>query len=111
MKRHALVFWLSVGILVVTALTGRAAQFARPSGTVSAGVWAPFGAATLHEATDEVSANGDTDYAEAADNDTMELNLSTVTDPLSSAGHIVRFNANASGSKNPYVGWIQKLQW
>ena len=76
-----------------------AAQFGRPDGTVSAGSWTAVGAATLHEATDEVTANDDTDYADAAGvNTTAELSLSNVTDPVSSTGHIVRWRYKPAGS-------------
>ena len=95
-------------ILVALALTGlatgvQAAQYARPSGTVSSGNWTPSGAGSLHAAMDEVTTNNDTDYANLADDGagTMEVNLSAVTDPAVGSGHIMRFRAKAAGSKNP----------
>jgi len=78
------------------------AQFARPDSTVSAGGWTAVGAATLHAATDEVTPNGATDYAEANSGDTtMELGLSDVNDPGSSTGHTIRVTALAVGSGQP----------
>lgn len=77
-------------------------QFARPISTLENGGWEPFGASTCHEATDEETPNGDTDYAEADSADTtLKMGLSTVTDPSSSSGHTLRFTAKASGTKGP----------
>lgn len=72
------------------------AQFARPASTISSGGWT-FSDLSLHEDTDEVTPNG-TDYAEADSTDTtMELKLSSVTDPASSTGHTVRVYAQVTG--------------
>lgn len=82
-------------------------QFARPDSTISTGGFTAVGAPTHHEATDEVTANGDTDYDEADSADTtLELGLSDVTDPELSTGHIMRFTHNSSGTNPP-----EKLNW
>ncbi|KKL08220.1 hypothetical protein LCGC14_2578030, partial [marine sediment metagenome] len=71
------------------------AQFARPSSTVDAGGWT-YLVASLHEDTNEVIPNGDTDYAEAETTDTiMKLALSSVADPTVGTGHTLRFTAEA----------------
>ena len=71
------------------------AQFARPSGTNAAGGWV-YSTLSLHEDTDEITPNGDTDYAEANAGDTiMKLALSSVTDPGVGTGHTLRFTAEA----------------
>jgi len=74
------------------------AQFARPDGTVSAGGWTAAGAPSLHEALDESTANGDTDYASATTNTTGEVSLSDVTDPQTNTGHVIRFSIQSFGS-------------
>ena len=84
-----------------------ATQFARPDSTVSNGGFTAGGAPTHHEAIDEATPNGDTDYDEADSTDTtLEVSLSGVTDPEISTGHIMRFTANASGS-----GGAERLDW
>ncbi|MCJ2531688.1 MAG: DUF11 domain-containing protein [Candidatus Thermoplasmatota archaeon] len=78
--------------------TREPAQFAGPSGTVSTGGLTAVGAATHHEATNEVTPNGNTDYVEADSADTtLEMNLSSVTDPQTGEGHILRFTAESLG--------------
>ncbi len=69
-----------------------------PDSTVTAGAWTPVGAATLHEATDELNPNGDTDYANISTNsNTMELGLGNIQDPLNHSNHVVRVNARSYG--------------
>jgi hypothetical protein len=76
------------------------AQFARPISTLDTGNWTPVNAPTCHEATDEVTPNGDTDYAEADDASTiLKVGLGSVVDPLVHTGHWLRFTAKAIGSK------------
>lgn len=77
------------------------AQYARPNSTVSAGGWTAVGAATLHEATDEITPDNDTTYALADSTDTiMELGLSSVTSP--GTGTVTfRITADANGSTAP----------
>ncbi len=91
----ALSGFAGLSLLLPSAL---AAQFGRPSSTVSAGGWTAVGAATLHEATDEVTANDGTDYAEADSSDTtMELALSSITDPVSNTSHTMRMRIQVTG--------------
>ncbi len=75
-------------------------QYARPDGTVSAGSWTAVGAATHHDAINETTPNGDTDYVQIATTTNPTLNVSTtdVFDPVLSTGHVIRFRANASGT-------------
>lgn len=81
------------------------AQYARPDSTIAAGGWS-YSTLSLHEDTDEETPNGDTDYAEASSDDTtMELGLSSVSDPGSSTGHVLRFTAEALN----YGGGPEKL--
>ncbi len=78
-------------------------QIARPDSDISAGLWEPVGGpSTLWEAIDEVTPS-DTDYIEALDgeNTTCELGLTTLTDPLLSTGHIIRFRMQGTGSGGP----------
>ena len=77
-------------IFVLLVFAGQAAgQFARPSGTVSAGGWTAS-TGTLHEAMDETTHNDGTDYAIADTVTTMEVNLSSVADPGVHDNHTVR---------------------
>ncbi|MDP2704449.1 MAG: DUF1080 domain-containing protein [bacterium] len=92
------IFGLVLGIFLSGTQIAYAAQFGRPASTVSTGSWTVVGAATLHEATDEVTANGDTDYANATVNTTAELKLGSVADPGVSSGHTVRWSFNPAGS-------------
>jgi hypothetical protein len=79
-----------------------AIQYARPSSTVSDGGFIVSGAATHHEATDDISPNGDTDYVQADGSDTsLILGLSTVTDPMVHTGHTLRLVMIANGSGGP----------
>jgi hypothetical protein len=89
-------------VLIVLTTQGIAAQYARPDGTISAGnSWSPIGAATLHEATDEITANNDTDYMSSDKfNTTAELSLSNVNAPTVTTGHIIRFAFRAIGGGN-----------
>jgi len=81
---------LVLAIIVAFNSVSRAAQFARPDGTLAAGDWTP--AVTLHEQVDEVTADGDGSYALAASSTTAELSLSDVTDPGVDTGHIMRIS-------------------
>jgi hypothetical protein len=84
----------AVALLVTlfAAAPAIAQQFARPDGTVApGGSWTAVGAATLHEAVDEVTANDDTDYMNATVNTTDELTLAAVTDPAVGTGHVIRY--------------------
>jgi len=70
------------------------------------------GAATLNECTDEVTPNGDTDYAEiAGEFSGMILSLSAVNDPIVHTGHIVRVNIcgyNTGGQAEKFSGYLYK---
>ncbi|MHC4882908.1 MAG: hypothetical protein ACYTCV_09955 [Planctomycetota bacterium] len=95
-------------MLMLLALAGSAiaAQYARPDGTTNPGTpnpWGVVGAATLHEATDETTpdGNGDTDYMSSDKfNTTAELSLSNVNAPVEHTGHIIRFAFRAIGGGN-----------
>jgi hypothetical protein len=80
------------------------AQFARPSSDVTDGSWlTDAGSSVLYAAIDEASAS-DTDYIYSPDNTntTCEIALSSVTDPTSSTGHIVRYRyARSDESASP----------
>jgi hypothetical protein len=79
-----------------------AVPFGRPISTISSGGWSAVNEATLHEATDETTQNGDTDYAEAGvDDTTMELLLNEITDPETDSNHVVRFYANSVSGGSP----------
>ena len=87
-KAGLLIFALLAGFLMSSLAFAQ--QYSRPNSTVSAGGMTPVGAATLHEAIDEVTANT-SDYMESlSTNDEAHLGLSAVTDPNSSINHIMR---------------------
>ena len=60
-----------------------AQQYARPVSTNTANGWTAVGAPTLHEAVDETTANGNTDYIDSGIGNlsTASLALSSVNDP------------------------------
>jgi hypothetical protein len=100
MKNKIALALLSIIILLAFAPQAKAAQYARPSGTVITNNWSASGAATLHEATDETTAS-DADYATSGKfNVTCEINLSTIIDPQVSNGHILRYRVSISGGGN-----------
>jgi hypothetical protein len=70
-------------------------QFARPDSQIALGSWTDDGGGTLNiwQSIDEVS-RSDADYVITANNPAAEIfrgGLSTVTDPVSSSGHICRY--------------------
>lgn len=68
---------------------------ARPDADTTVGAWTSTGA-TLYEVVDEVSAD-DGDYiAIVSTQDTCELRLSDVTDPVSSSGHVLRIRRKST---------------
>jgi hypothetical protein len=85
--------WLASIIPLVCAGETMAVQYARPDGTITAGAWSVSGAPSHHEAIDESSPNGDTDYIQASANTTAEVSLTGVTDPGVDTGHVIRFNS------------------
>ena len=72
-----------------------AQQYVRPTSTVTAGNFLPVGAATLHEAIDEVTANTSDYISSANTNEEAHLGLGGVTDPNTNINHIMR--ARVSG--------------
>lgn len=88
-----------------------ALQFGRPDSTISAGGWTAANAPTLHEATDEATPNGDTDYAsKVGSTGTAELGLSDVTDPGASTGHKMRFTCSAPNGSGSGAGKTEKMK-
>jgi hypothetical protein len=77
------------------------AQYGRPDTTISGAGWtANGGPSELWDCVNEAPYS-DTDYCRGTGNVTMELKFSTVTDPISSSGHSLRFRARSSGSGGP----------
>lgn len=81
-----------------------AAQYSRPSADLTIGLWTDNGGGStnIYLAIDEVTAS-DTDYIQSKDiklsqTDTADIRLSSVTDPQSSTGHIVRYRYQADGN-------------
>ena len=74
------------------------AQFARPASDITNSTWTASTGATLYGCIDETPAS-DTDYIRATGNSqTCEVKLSSVTDPVSSGGHVLRLRAKATGT-------------
>lgn len=92
---------LTFGIIFITADIAFALQYARPDGIVSSSGWAPVGASTIWEATDEASPPVDSDYMIATGDAAGELHLSDVTDPSVDTGHILRFRMTSTGTGGP----------
>lgn len=83
------------------------AQTARPASTSSSGNWVAVGAATLHEAIDESSAN-DSDYASLLNPDSkFKVKLGTLTDPESGSGHVLRYRLRSADGEGMVVRLIQ----
>lgn len=77
------------------------AQYGRPSSTITDSDWTPSTGVDLWECVNETPAS-DVDYMRATGNDqTVELKFSSLTDPVSSSGHILRLRALATGSSTP----------
>lgn len=80
---------------------GTAVQVARPDVTISAGSWQVVGAASLDDALDEPVVDDD-DYALSSTNpatpDIMEVRLSGLLDPDTSAGHKIRYRFKRAGA-------------
>lgn len=93
------------------------AQFARPTSTDLAGDFFAVGAATIHEATDEVVTN-DSDYATVQEdgNEIFTIKLGPLTDPSSNSNHTltVRFtddNGAVTWTFSLLEGVVLKAQW
>ena len=71
------------------------AQYARPTSDVSAGTWTASSGSDLFAMLDETAAS-DADYIVTTGTSTCEVALGTLTDPSSSAGHIVRYRISAT---------------
>ena len=74
--------------------SGVTAQFARPTSDASAGTWTASTGSDLYAMIDETVAS-DTDYISTVNASTCEVALSTLSDPASSSGHIVRYRLSA----------------
>lgn len=74
------------------------AQYARPDSDVTVSGWTPSTGSTLYECIDESSAS-DADYIHRVRaDDTCEVGLSNVTDPVSSSGHVLRVRNQKNGA-------------
>ena len=74
--------------------SGVTAQFARPTSDASAGAWTASTGSDLYAMIDETAAS-DADYITTVNASTCEVALSTLSDPASSSGHIVRYRLSA----------------
>ena len=93
MFRKTTPFILILFVALFASSTLQAQQYARPDQTLSLGTYELLGAATVHEALNEASPN-DNDYIfTATPLDQAVVGLSPVTDPQSSASHIIRIRA------------------
>lgn len=73
------------------------AQYARPTSDISSGTWTASSGSDLYAMLDE-SAPDDGDYIVTTGASTCEVALGTLSDPGSSAGHVVRYRiSSASG--------------
>ena len=88
-------------VLMVCSILAIAQQYGRPVSTEAAGNWTESGAATLHEAVDEVVPNDDMDYISSSSITTARFGVSPLTDPLSSSGHVLRIRLTSSGGLFP----------
>lgn len=70
------------------------AQFSRPSADVSTGTWTASSGSDLYAMLDETAAS-DADYITTSGTSTCEVALTSLSDPASSAGHIVRYRISA----------------
>ncbi len=89
---------LMISVVAIPLPPAFAEQTARPDATSSNTAWTVNGAGTAHEATDEASTNGDTDYISATSTTAdITLSLGSITDPQSSSDHVVRVTARSVG--------------
>lgn len=74
------------------------AQFARPNSDITTTSWTPSTGTTIYQCIDESTAS-DTDYGTGTGTASeLIVGLSSVLDPGSSSGHIVRLRAMSTGS-------------
>lgn len=87
-------YWRGNILIPAVVVSSGNPQYARPSGTISAFSWTAVGAATIHEATDEVTPSM-ADYARSPVSPTtassFRVSMSSLSDPASSADHFVRY--------------------
>ena len=97
------IFVLSVLVLLLvppTVPSAFAQQLGVPNGTNNTDSWFFSGAGVTshHDAIDESSPDGNTSFVETGtQGDNLQVSLSAVTDPVSSAGHILRVTALSIG--------------
>ena len=71
------------------------AQYARPTSDVSTGIWTASSGSDLFAMLDETTAS-DADYITTSGTSTCEVALTSLSDPASSTGHIVRYRISAT---------------
>ena len=95
------IFFITALTLALTASQlASAQQFARPSATSNNGGWAVVGETAHHLAVDEVSQN-DADYVDSTNGNVAQIifDLSSVSNPGTDSGHVLRFSCQATGGK------------
>lgn len=89
--------------------------YARPISDVSAGSWTDQsgGTTNLYSVIDETSYS-DADYVKSSDltsgTDVLEVALTSLTDPVSSTGHIVRYRYRAQGAAAATMDLVVSLR-
>lgn len=71
-------------------------QLLRPTSDISAGAWTASSGSDLYAMLDETTAS-DADYITTSSASSSEVAFGTGLDPLSSAGHTIRFRAQGTG--------------
>jgi hypothetical protein len=88
------------------------AQLAYAASTISAGSWTAVGAATIHEAIDETTAS-DAEYAQSdlspVSASAVRVKFGTLTDPVSSDDHIVRYRLGKDSAGGHTIQVTAKL--
>lgn len=87
------------------------AQFARPDSDISIGLWTDDVGGTTN-IWDTLNDNTTTEYIESlnGNNTTGEFGLTTITDPVSSIDHNIRFSMQGTGSGGPERLNVQLFQ-
>lgn len=94
------------------SIAGEPPQLARPDSDVSAGTWTPSSGVDLYAMLDETT-QSDADFiVSGADpnNDTFEVGLSNINDPVSSTGHILRYTYRKQSSAMGQVNLTVSLR-